>query len=569
MRQHIALTFALLLSGAAVFGQNLNPTVEVTNTYEGTLSGLVKPQQPVHLPDSLTRFNLDFDYAVFENPYKGAYEFRPYMVQLRPTAAPSTENRFYLKAGAGYSMHPIVELLWTPVASKGFRVNLYADHHSYMGYYRGISPVMDTELGGNTFSDDGSRPAGADIDTRAGVVGTYQWAGGEVGVDLSYRNLYVERKELAHRLDNGFQAEAWVRSLTGSKSAFQYDARVRYGLRGEELGRHSGAGLPDIASNVYESRIDFDGTFGPTLPIGRLLLDVDGTILRHGSYNEYYDDGSFYTGRLGVAPHLEFTAGAWLFDLGARFSTLIRPKDAGENYQHRSGFVFPEVRIDYRLLDDALVLQTSARGGDHVNGYFDLVDRHHLMLQQEAPLDNSVERIRTMIGARGRISGRFQYDLQLGYARWNGALLEAWTGAEMPYFAPAAYNHLFAELSAAWRSEHVDVNARMAYGWNDLSEDGVFAPAAFRGAARAAWHWGKRIEAGADVDWSTRREMTLSGIAYRIPGYADLGVFGDLALTRHFALWLRVSNLLNQTIQRGALYAENGIYFTAGIRLNF
>ena len=215
------------------------------------------------------------------------------------------------------------------------------------------------------------------------------------------------------------------------------------------------------------------------------------------------------------------------------------------------------------------MLQTSARGGDHVNGYFYLVDRHHLVFQRDFPLDNSFERIRTMIGARGRISGRFQYDLQLGYGRWNGALLEAWTGAEMPHFAPATYNHLFAELATAWKSEHVDVNAKLSYGWNDLSAEGVFAPAAFRGAARAAWHWGNRIEAGADVDWSTRREMTLSGIAYRIPGYADLGIFGDFAFTRHFALWLRVSNLLNQTIQRNALYSENGIYFTAGIRLNF
>ena len=33
-----------------------------------------KPAQEMFVPDSLKRFDLDFDYSVFENPYKDASE---------------------------------------------------------------------------------------------------------------------------------------------------------------------------------------------------------------------------------------------------------------------------------------------------------------------------------------------------------------------------------------------------------------------------------------------------------------------------------------------------------------
>ena len=68
MRQHIATTALAAAVTALAYGQNLNPTVEVTNTYEGGASSIVKPLQQMAVPDSVTTFNLDFDYSVFDNP---------------------------------------------------------------------------------------------------------------------------------------------------------------------------------------------------------------------------------------------------------------------------------------------------------------------------------------------------------------------------------------------------------------------------------------------------------------------------------------------------------------------
>ena len=95
----------VLLAGASAWAQNLNPTVEVTNVYAREATGIEKPSQLMEMPDSVLRFNLDMDYSVNPTPYQGSYEFKPYLVQLRPQLRPSDEGMLYVRAGAGYGLH--------------------------------------------------------------------------------------------------------------------------------------------------------------------------------------------------------------------------------------------------------------------------------------------------------------------------------------------------------------------------------------------------------------------------------------------------------------------------------
>ena len=67
--------------------QELDPTVVVNRTYEGQLVDVNKPSFNMMVPDSVTRFDLDFDYTVFEKPYRGSYEFNPYLLKMQPSSA--------------------------------------------------------------------------------------------------------------------------------------------------------------------------------------------------------------------------------------------------------------------------------------------------------------------------------------------------------------------------------------------------------------------------------------------------------------------------------------------------
>ena len=105
------ISIAALWTCAALGAQNLDPTVEVRRTYEGKLLEAHKPSLEMSVPDSVTRFDLDFDYSVFNNPYKGAYEFNPYKMLMSPLTGRDSQRKFHMRVGAGYELHPYLDLL--------------------------------------------------------------------------------------------------------------------------------------------------------------------------------------------------------------------------------------------------------------------------------------------------------------------------------------------------------------------------------------------------------------------------------------------------------------------------
>ncbi|MBR4755742.1 MAG: hypothetical protein IK076_02260 [Bacteroidales bacterium] len=129
------LTAAAILACTASFAQNINPTVEVTNTYQGNASEVHKPQTNMAVPDSLLRFDMDFGYEVFEKPYQGAYNFKPYMLAMKPEKDAFRGKSLYLKAGAGYSLHPQLDFVYSPQQAGPFQMIFYATNRSYFGKY--------------------------------------------------------------------------------------------------------------------------------------------------------------------------------------------------------------------------------------------------------------------------------------------------------------------------------------------------------------------------------------------------------------------------------------------------
>ena len=132
------LAAALLSAAPGLLGQNFNPTVEVTNVYQGDASDIHKPQLEMAVPDSLLRFDLDFDYEVFDKAYRGAYNFSPYMLDMRPEKDAWRGRTLFLRAGAGYSLHPDAAFVFSPSLPGRFQMSVYGDHRSYFGNFADI-----------------------------------------------------------------------------------------------------------------------------------------------------------------------------------------------------------------------------------------------------------------------------------------------------------------------------------------------------------------------------------------------------------------------------------------------
>ena len=139
MNSRLTLTvLALTACFAAASAQTFNPSVEVTNAYEGKPVDARKQELAMQIPDSLLVFDYDFDYSVFDNPYKGSYEFSPYLINMKPEPVPYAGRNFYLRAGAGYSLHPELALMYSPTATGKWKLDVYDGFQGYLGSYRRI-----------------------------------------------------------------------------------------------------------------------------------------------------------------------------------------------------------------------------------------------------------------------------------------------------------------------------------------------------------------------------------------------------------------------------------------------
>jgi hypothetical protein len=126
-------------------------------------------------------------------------------------------------------------------------------------------------------------------------------------------------------------------------------------------------------------------------------------------------------------------------------------------------------------------------------------------------------------------------------------------------------------LDYGWKSESVSVDGRISWKRTNVKGDFVLAPAAWTGFIRPAYDWGGRLKAGLDC----RMVHLPYGLCrWKTPlphprDWVDLGLFAEYRFTHRFGFWAKGGNLLNQAIQRTPLVAEAGMYFTAGILLNF
>lgn len=540
-RNVIILALALACAGANA--QNLNPTVEVTNTYVREAGGIEKPAQLLHVPDSVKHFNLNFDYSVMNTPYMGAYEFKPYLVQLRPMARPSGENTLFVRVGAGWTLNPEASIIWTPVKTRKFRLNFYADHNSYWGQYRNIN------LTDYVFTAEGCHSTrGGDSRTIAGANMLLGWSGGSFTADLHYRNIF---------------ADSPIPTMAGTctNNSAHFNARVQ-GNPDAPFVYSVGTSVSYLGAGEFDELHSFtDGSFAALIGRHNLGLDIGTeTVTNYG--NTAVD--------LALTPRYILDIGGLHMHLGVKFSYIFRSDDAF--YASKSDFIFPDVHIHYNAIPKSLILQMAVTGGDYLNHYSDLLETNHFLHAFDGVMDNSVERVNVMLGVRGNIVERFRYDLKLGYAHWKNAFLWSYLGGGKPGYGYAdKYNQFYTDLQLGYLSSYLDVDSRLLLRINDIDAPGLFQPSVFSGQLNALYNWGDRIKAGITVEGQTDRlavKDAEKGTYYTLPGYVDLGLYGSLQMTGNLGFWLKVGNLLNQTVQRVPLYAEKGIYFTVGATWN-
>lgn len=568
------ISIAALLTCAALGAQNLDPTVEVRRTYEGKLLEAHKPSLEMSVPDSVTRFDLDFDYSVFSNPYKGAYEFNPYKMLMSPLTGRDSQRKFHMRVGAGYELHPYLDLSWAAVSKDRFHLDVWANHKSYVGKYRNIfySPSSEKLTWNKT-----DKTFGYDLATNAGTTLRYDWYRGRFDMNAAYYGIHQKNMFRSGRSYDGVDVSLALSSKSEEEHYFLYDIRADYRFGADKY-------LNDTRNRLHEHVVSFNAVLGQVFGSrGSLLFDVGADFVSMAS------PVSTYAAGIHFVPHYAIAHGRWNFDVGVRLG-LIFPsfaKGGQALYSTKGQFVYPDVKISVAAIPDAMKVYAKVGGGERMNTLASVLERNRhadagFGTVKSPIFDNTIERVSAAVGLEGRIGSRFSYDVRARYGYVHNALMDGVAldgGKYRPILGYASYNRFQTIVECALRTDPFELEVEAVYDLTRFVTEpvGLFEPAEFEGNASLTYNWNRRIFVGADVRWATSMkgmievlsDSVISEAEAKIPGYADLGINFEYAFNRRISLWARGGNLLNMTIQRSPLFAEGGINFTAGICLNF
>ena len=556
----IIISSALMLAAVPFAGaQNLDPTVVVNRAYEGKLVKMNKASLEMAVPDSVSTFALDFDYLVFDKPYKGADGFVPSVLTMKPAPTIYVPSKFYLKAGAGYTLHPTLDFVWSPFDNRTFMMDVYAKNRSYVGNYIQYAVPGDQDYW-----------SGYDVMSQAGIDGRWEMDQLSMTFDVAYYGI-ASKDWRKKRMYDALDVRLGVLSKPKNASYFIYDVSAGYRFAEDKIDFAAGSG-----DYLGEHLFDVDATLGQIISGGHgVMADVETDFAVYS-----YAGRNVLAGDLSIVPRYVLRKGSWALDAGVRLSAIVRSQTTEDMFGTRGQGVYPAVKASFAVIPDAMRLYADIGGGNKLNTYASLLDKNHhadtqYAIDETGLMNITVERVSAALGVEGRIGSVFSYDLHAGYVNYASDLLDAVaistdpeSGKEirLPGFGYASYQKCFA--SADWRLATDDIlfdgNVQYTYAWG-LNSTGLLLPAALAGDARFEYNWNKRIFAGLDCGFSTGRH---GDALVKIPGYVDLGVSFEYAFNRAFSLWARGGNLLNMSIQRNPLYAEKGVSFTVGICLN-
>ena len=596
MKKYILPVLTFVIVSFQSLAQNLNPTVEITNTYKATLMDIDKPKIDMAVPDSVLKFDLDFKYSIFDRPYKGAYLFSPYIMDMKPNPDAYRAKNLYIRAGAGYPFKPDLDFVFSPRFKSRFKMNIYGFHKSYIGNFTNISVAHEKSAGGpialvsknmkffGPFEYGSAIHKGYDIFTRAGANGGYDWEKAGFTFDMGYYGIHT-KDTLAGTALNMFVGKIGLYSKNNGENYFYYDARAGI-RRGADYLDISGLGGQKLMINEFE----LEGTFGPVIGGSNKIL-VDAHILGviYGSLI------NSHSGILAVTPHYVYEKDRWRMSLGVKFSTRQRSDAVFEGFslnENPSQIFYPDVRIGYEVIRNHLNFFLKATGGNNMNSYISQKSDNHFFnpyfgRRVSRLSDNTVERLNASLGVEGNISENFKYNASAGVAIYNKGRLDAMyykkldSGIPIGNLAGVAFsdfNMVYASLNAVWDRDPVMIDGSFMFRSTDIYSNKVlgFEPARFSGNIRARYNWNNRVFVGVCTGFATERRgfaAPASGLAgnmveVSIPEFYDLGITAEYKLSKKFSVWVTGGNLLNATIQRSPLYVDSGISLTAGICLN-
>ena len=561
-------------------------TVEVSRAYDVNLDGIRKPALPVSVDDSLQRFDVHFDYSIFNRPYSDLYDFTPYeSIQLSTVGANRTPY-VYTRLGAQYApgdkgLMPAGELYVQSKPKNGFCSGLYGRHNSFFGDLgRGFEafPIGNTSRMENT--------VGGDL--------TYDWATGELMFDIKYD---FDRYDYTASDGGNPTVQAWPagyfptarhrnNSLTGAfnlnsaqkeANTIYYDVTLSYRNTQKEMVLPSVT--PTDTARLREGFLHVNGYVGATFDIHRVYVDMN---IEYATYAGLHD---FQIGIVEFSPIYKYQR-KWLdAKLGVKFGTRYGMKgtieEPGLDMSPRSS-IFPDVDLRFTLVDRSLWAHAVVTGGNDLNCFSRMVDDCPIVLPS-ATMAFGTRPVDATLSLEGVVSGRLGFNLEGNYkiSRNKMIFVPVYDGTALSQMTPVYrdVNQASFQSEIFWRSQELTVGGRLRYArYLDAAEKTVVTEMPkWTGNAFIRYNYRERIIAQVECNYRSKTGGPMYVLhpglyeqpSYEVPAIVDVDLNINYLINKNFSVFAKVGNLLNHRNQYMPLYLEPGINFGGGICLNF
>ena len=333
MRKAIVSFIFVFCTIAAAYAQ-IDPTVEVSRAYNVQLSEIAKPQLRPFVADSLKRFDISFDYSIFDRPYMDLYDFVPYQMTELEKAASVRHPFIAAKIGVQYPLMPDASVYAQFVNNPNFNASLYVLHNSLLD---SLSAVNEGRY--NSFR----------LKNQVGANFRGAWTTGEINADFSYR---MSNAKDGYNPGTPLTGEHGIRGLDiilNAKSAYKEDNSLFYDIDLEYSNSNANKKL-GIDTVNHENMLDIAASLGASFEGHRIYVNIR-------TKNEWLTETSDKVlGIVEITPMYEYRSDKVKAKVGVKFGNKYGRDEATD--------IAPDVRVRVEAVKRILWVRASVTGGN-------------------------------------------------------------------------------------------------------------------------------------------------------------------------------------------------------------
>lgn len=604
----IFLPALLLFTVQSKAQQTIDPTLEVKRDFDAKLLEITKGKLYTNFHDSLGRFDLSFDYSIFDSPIKNLYEFSPLPSAQIEKEKEIVQPTLFIRAGTNIPLNPYGSIYIQPRLGKNFSLVLNGAHNSF------ISKLPTYTSINKTIEKGESEIAAPSSKTDLGIDFRYNWSRGEIGVEAKYNNrnnsYYGFNQEMLNTLEyqtlfKGHNNQSFMRdsmsnstdiigagfylkSTNKNPNSFYYNVKAHYSqLSGNETHLYfpiygsshlNGSGF--AKNKLEEKHLNLALTAGAGFAtFNKILAGV-----KYEASDSRFSD-SLNRSNLEIHPRYSFKKGRWDFNLGFKYNMLWEKDSTNYNIYFSSS-------AQLEVVNKKLWIYGLIDGKNNFMNYRKMIELNP-WISPATDIQNIEQPVIARVGVKGIIKERVSFNIYGGYYEYNNQLyfytqeINSYSKQSPVNSFGAIYKHqkrtgLGAELSYHSKSFEGAVNANL-YSFKDKNNmtDNHFNYSPFEVKAIGRYNWRERIIAKATFNYIQKRpgltdenlslssSYPASGIhpTIFIPSYALLDLNLSYVYNKNLTFFIQLNNILSSKQFEYTNYSMPG--FNGGAGLSF